>query len=80
VRAFNSLSLFLSLSLSLTGEQGAHALFTNQRERERKRERGRERQRERKRERECEREADYVFQLSRIIFIFKRNDGCLRTF
>jgi hypothetical protein len=54
-RAWNSLSLFiplsLSLSLSLIGEQGAHTLFTGQRERERKTERERERKRERERER-----------------------------
>jgi hypothetical protein len=35
--AYNSLPLFLSLSLSLTGKQGP--LFTGQRERERERER-----------------------------------------
>ncbi len=38
-------------------------------------------ERERAREREKEREVEYVFQLSRlVIFIFKRNDGCLGTF
>jgi hypothetical protein len=46
-------SLFLSLSLylSLTGEQGAHTLFTGQRTREKEREREREREGERERER-----------------------------
>ncbi len=39
-----------SLSLSLTGEQGAHTLFISQREREREREREKERERERERE------------------------------
>jgi hypothetical protein len=35
---------------------------------------------ERERERERERNVEYVFKLSRIvIFIFKRNDGCLGT-
>jgi hypothetical protein len=42
--ACNSLSLplFSSLSFSLTNEQGAHTLFTGQRERERERETERE--------------------------------------
>jgi hypothetical protein len=44
----------MQLSLSLSGEQGAHTLFTVQREGERERE--------------------------IIIFIFKRNDGCLGNF
>ncbi len=40
-----------------------------------------ERERERERERKKERDVEYVFQLSKIvIFIFKRNDGCLGTF
>ncbi len=42
--------LHASLSLSLTGEQGVHTLFTGQREREREKEGGRER------EKECEKE------------------------
>ena len=55
--------------------KGAHTLFTSQRERERER----EGEREREREKEGERERDV--ELSRIvIFIFKRNDGCLGTF
>ncbi len=41
----HTLSLYLSLFLPLTGEQGAHTLFTGQRERERERERGKERDR-----------------------------------
>jgi hypothetical protein len=57
----------LFLFLSLTGEQGAHTLFTDQRERERKREGERIRNRERGREREMQN-------------IFKRNDRCLGTF
>ncbi len=44
-----------SLSLSLTGEQGAHTLFTGQREREREKERERERESEMERKRERER-------------------------
>jgi len=36
---------------------------------------------EREKEGERGRDVEYVFQLSRIvIFIFKRNDGCLGTF
>jgi hypothetical protein len=55
-------------------------------EREREWERGRESEKEREREREREwkrggeREVEYVFQSSRIIFIFKRNGGCLGIF
>jgi hypothetical protein len=41
----------MQLPLSLTGEQGAHTLFTGQRERER--ERDKERKRERERVKEC---------------------------
>jgi hypothetical protein len=58
VRACNS----LSLSLSLTGEQGAYTLFTGQREREKegyiyiKREREREREREGEKERKSKKE------------------------
>jgi hypothetical protein len=48
--ACNSLSLFLSL----TSEQGAHTLFTSQREREIERESGREREIERESGRERE--------------------------
>ncbi len=44
------LSLPLSLYLSLTCEQGAHTLFTSQRERKREGERNREREREREKE------------------------------
>jgi hypothetical protein len=54
-----------SLSLSLTGQQGAHTLFTGQRERERKREvkRDGERGRERKKEREREgKERELLFK------------------
>jgi hypothetical protein len=53
----HSLSPFLFLSLSLTGEKGAHTLFTGQREKERERERG-EGERERNREVERERERE----------------------
>jgi len=38
------MQLSLSLSLSLTGEQGEHTLFTGERGRERKREMKRERE------------------------------------
>jgi hypothetical protein len=41
-----SLSLFLPLSLSLTGEDGVHTLFTGQREREREIKREKEGERE----------------------------------
>jgi hypothetical protein len=76
-----SLPLFISLSLSLTSEQGVHTLFTGQREREREGVKEWKRGRERESEKEGEREVEYVFQLSRIvIFIYKRNDGCLVTF
>jgi hypothetical protein len=50
VHACNTLSLFISLSL--TGEQGAHTFFTHQREREREREIEKEGERERVRKRE----------------------------
>jgi hypothetical protein len=47
------LSLPLTLSpLSLTGEQGAHTLFTSQRERERERDKQRERYKDSEREKE----------------------------
>jgi hypothetical protein len=55
--------------------KGAHTLFTGQRERVIKIERGRERKRERERERERDVEMSRI-----VIFIFKRNDGCLGTF
>ncbi len=50
-----TLSLPLSLSLSLTGEQGLHTLFIGQREREIKREFEREKVRKRERDKEGER-------------------------
>jgi hypothetical protein len=50
-------------------------------ERKRKRKREKEREREYVRKGEGERDVHYTFQLPRIvIFIFKRNDGCLCTF
>ncbi len=53
LRVHATLSLSIPLSLSLTGEQGVHTLFTGQREREREKEEGEsERERERGRERE----------------------------
>jgi hypothetical protein len=58
VHATLSLSLFISPSLSLTTEQGAHTLFTGQRERGRERKRKREREKEREGERERERERE----------------------
>ena len=59
--------------------RGLHTLFTGQREkRERERREKREERREKREEREREKERDV--ELSRIIFIFKRNDGCLGTF
>jgi hypothetical protein len=66
-----SLSFHLSLSLSLTGEQGAHPLFTGQRERESERERKRVRKREGEREREVELCISIVQNC--FIFIFERN-------
>jgi hypothetical protein len=62
-----SLPPSLFLTLSLTGEQGAHTLFTDQREREREREREIESEKEGGRERI-------------VILIFKRNDGALAPF
>jgi hypothetical protein len=68
----------------------AHRLHQSERERERKREREEEGEREkesgreRKRERERERDVEYVQSIGLwfrvVIFIFKRNDGCLGTF
>ncbi len=70
-------SFSLYLSLSLTGDQGSHTLFTGQRERGREREREREKGGGREKEKERERERE----MSRIrIDIFKMNDGCLGTF
>ncbi len=66
-----------------------HSSFSqSEREKHRKREREgeRERERERKRQREGEREGERGRERKRyaeygcIIFIFKRNDGCLGTF
>jgi hypothetical protein len=69
--------LVLALSLSLTGEQGSHTLFTGQREPKRERERETETETETERERGRERERE-MFRI--VILIFKRNDGCLGTF
>jgi hypothetical protein len=74
-----SLSLCLSVSLSLTGEQGAHTLFTGQRERkrerkkegEREKERGREKEKERGRERERKRERDVEYVQSCYFYFLK---------
>ncbi len=65
-----SFSLYISLFISLTGEE---------REREKEGEKEREREREGGREREKEGERGREREII-VIFIFKRNDGCLGTF
>jgi hypothetical protein len=83
----------LSLLPSLTGKQGAHTLFTGQRERDREKEGHRERGTERKRDTEKEGQRERGRHRERRIkklrksdrerivnFIFKRNDRCFGTF